>query len=235
MFFDLLSVEQQNRINKRLIYSGIDSPDNCYDSKWFKKFTNKIYYNFNNWGFRDIDQTNIANKFIIIGDSFTVGLGQTYEETWAVKLENLLGENIIKLAVDGASNQWMSLVYDRLPDIKHCFIMISFVARYTEIHDNYVVHKHTSFESPEILYDKTKNLIKKFSNYSVSAVPNFDFSVNQFPKDNFIKYERLVNGTSLKELKNRNDLARDGFHFGNQTSTEIAENFYSNFKKNYRK
>ena len=43
-----------------------------------------------------------------IGDSFTVGIGNPIEHTWPYLLEQRLKSTCINVAMDGASNEWMS-------------------------------------------------------------------------------------------------------------------------------
>jgi hypothetical protein len=234
MFFNLLSKDQQDRINKRVIFSGIDSLDHCLDKNWFKKCRKKIFYNFNNWGFRDDHCEKIENNFVVIGDSFSMGLGQPYEETWPYKLENLLGERVIKITADGASNDWILTVFERLNNVKYCFIMLSFVSRFTTYNSNYVIRNHYRLDPPEEIYNSTKDIIKKLKPAIITAVPGFVPHDYNFPIDNLVKYDRLINKPSYKKLQDADDLARDGFHFGDPSSAEIAENMYKEFQNVYK-
>jgi len=64
---------------------------------------------FNNRGFRDINWPDDLSKVIwCIGDSFTVGLGQPWNETWPQILQAATNRRVIQLAMNGASNDWIS-------------------------------------------------------------------------------------------------------------------------------
>jgi hypothetical protein len=129
--------------------------------------------------------------------------------------------------------------------------MLSFFHRTTTFNDDQVVHH--SWENVELyekdmvfkMAEKLKNLITYISNEAkksnatvlFSGVP---FFINNMDKkslakiglsdDNFVFYKRLIY-KNLEHFKKQNDLARDGYHFGEKTSYEIANNFYEINKK----
>jgi len=102
----------QSRINQRWQYSGLDSPEHCSDINYFKQYPYRIEYVYNSRGFRDQEWSDslsdLQNAIWCIGDSYTVGLGQSFEHTWPQILQRMTGRRTVNVALDGASNQWIA-------------------------------------------------------------------------------------------------------------------------------
>jgi len=100
-----------SRINKHMLYNGIDSMDNCDDKNWFKHYPHRVLYDFNFRGFRDSEWPTtieeLQDAIWCFGDSFTVGLGSPIDHTWCKVLEHKTQRRTINISMDGASNQWM--------------------------------------------------------------------------------------------------------------------------------
>lgn len=100
------------RSNKKWLYSGIDSIENCIDQEHFKNYPHAITYEFNSRGFRDSEWPEslgeLQDSIWCIGDSFTVGLGAPLEHTWVYLLQKATGRRCINISLDGASNAWMA-------------------------------------------------------------------------------------------------------------------------------
>ena len=73
---------------------------------WLVPHTQDVTYNFNQYGYRDIDWNDsiIQNSIWCVGDSQTVGVGVHKENTWPTLLHNLTGINTINLGIAGAAN-----------------------------------------------------------------------------------------------------------------------------------
>jgi hypothetical protein len=101
-----------NSKNLTLVESGMDSKESCLESDVFDWWPEQVIYKYNRRGYRDQewpeDFDSLSQSVWCIGDSFTVGLGCDYENIWPTVLENKLGRRCIKVAMDGASNQWIS-------------------------------------------------------------------------------------------------------------------------------
>lgn len=252
MFDDLLSQSQLSRKGQTLDNSGIDSEGSCFDLQWYKSFPHPISYQINSMGFRDRDHGSLEGKVFAIGDSFTMGIGQPYEHTWPVMLENLLGEEIVKLAGDGVSNDWIQRVLDKVIEMrpKAVFVMLTFVHRELIKNSEGIKHLHydedASFYHPEWnekMLDKTKEYLEKMRSSATrlkipvffTAVPEFDM-VKRSPevRGSLIQYPRLATNVQLTTLKRLNDLARDGFHFGKRSCEDIAKNLYTKYKEEMR-
>ena len=125
-----------SRANACWDYSGMDSIERCLDKKHFKNYPYKIKYVYNSRGFRDAEWPNsideLRNAIWCIGDSFTVGLGAPLEHTWPYLLQQQTGRRCINVSLDGASNQWIARITQKLieeinPD--EIVIMWSYVHR----------------------------------------------------------------------------------------------------------
>ena len=90
--------------------SGIDTLEECRDKDHFLSYTKDISYRYNSKGFRDHEwPEDLSDVVWCVGDSFTVGIGQPFEETWPQVLEKKIGKRCINLGEDGCSNDTMSL------------------------------------------------------------------------------------------------------------------------------
>ena len=101
-----------SRANQRWQYSGIDSPEHCFNKKHFKSYPYDIEYLFNSRGFRDQEWPTELDKLKravwCIGDSFTVGLGVPESHMWPNILQQEIGTRTINVSMDGASNDWIA-------------------------------------------------------------------------------------------------------------------------------
>lgn len=253
MFDDLLPLNQRSSKNKTLREIGIDCRKDCFDLKWFDSYPSTITYEINSLGFRDQEHSDLRKKVFAIGDSFTVGLGQPYEETWAVMLQNMIGEPIVKLSSNGASNDWMHAIFDRACDLepKAIFVMLSYVHRQLiKGKDGSIEHLHVdeadAFDDEqwaEKMSERTRSHIDSMIQIAAdagfpvffTAVPAFDYvHLSSDIRKELVQYNRLQRNTRTDVLKKANDLARDGLHFGKKTCEEIAKNLYIRYREEDR-
>ena len=97
------------RANRYWEESGIDTLEKCHDKQRFLQYPDKIEYRYNSRGFRDAEwPNNLQSAIWCIGDSFTAGIGTTYEHTWPQKLSTITGRRIVNVSMDGASNNWIA-------------------------------------------------------------------------------------------------------------------------------
>ena len=120
---DLLQV--QNRISLELTQSGMDEPSSCLNKKHFNDYKKLVHYTYNSKGFRDEEwPQDIEDKIWCVGDSFTVGIGQPYEEIWPKILEKQLGERCINISEDGCSNDLMCLRIEQIKKLRPKLIVV---------------------------------------------------------------------------------------------------------------
>jgi hypothetical protein len=90
--------------------SGMDSLEYCLNKEHFKSYPKKITYNYNQRGFRDAEwPDDLSDVIWCVGDSFTTGIGQPFEETWPCLLEKKIGKICLNLGEDGCSNDTIAL------------------------------------------------------------------------------------------------------------------------------
>lgn len=251
MFDDLLSKEQRNRKGKTFDKLGMDSENRCLDLDWYKSCTDSISYKINKMGFRDIDHKSLKEKVFVIGDSFTMGIGQPYEQTWPCLLEELLDQSVVKLSADGASNDWIRAVFDRVSFLqpRAVFVMLSFNHREMVRLSDRVDHLqydekmlHDPLRIEQITLRTKANFdhmvrIAQETNFTVifTAVPEFDLLKRDLQlREEIVSYQRFLSKAPLSVFKKFNDLSRDGYHFGKKTCKEIAKNLYIRYREEGR-
>lgn len=95
--------------NLSMATTGLDSLLHCKDKRHFLNFPSKIDYRYNSRGFRDKEWPDDLDQAIwCVGDSFTVGLGLPFDLIWSQQLQTHTNRPVISIAMDGASNQWIS-------------------------------------------------------------------------------------------------------------------------------
>lgn len=98
-----------SRVNQQWTTSGIDSPELCHDRFYYDNYPHTVEYCYNSRGYRDSEwPDDLASAVWVFGDSFTVGIGQPAEHTWPYLLSQALGQRVINVSMDGASNPWIS-------------------------------------------------------------------------------------------------------------------------------
>lgn len=125
-----------SRVNQRWQYSGMDSPEQCINKKYFREYPYEIDYQYNSRGFRDAEwpasSEELKDAVWCIGDSFTVGIGQPFDHIWPHVLSRRLQARTINISMDGASNDW---IYRRAEQIqteiapKYMLVMWSYTHR----------------------------------------------------------------------------------------------------------
>jgi hypothetical protein len=80
-------------------------------------FPDQIQYVYNSRGFRDAEwpwPDNLSDCIWCIGDSFTVGVGSAWHNTWPQILQRTTGRRCINVSLDGASNNWIARQVDMI-------------------------------------------------------------------------------------------------------------------------
>jgi hypothetical protein len=93
----------------RFAHSGMDTRIRCRDRAHFDAWHKPIDYCYNSRGFRDQEWPHDPGSATwCIGDSFTVGIGSAFDDTWPQKLSQHLNCRTINVSMDGASNDWIA-------------------------------------------------------------------------------------------------------------------------------
>ena len=205
---------------KRAYYKGteygIDTPGDCALGKdWYINHEEQAAdYSFNNWGFRGSEYNIYLGKpvNICVGDSYTVNVGGTIQDSWCSQLAKNFKIPTINLGMDGAGNDAIKLVCERaneLFDVQNTFIMYSFLHR--RLRNN--MFEQDVFEDEENFLYLEKNIVK---DAIYTFLPKWCFTENEFDylqknhKKNLYMFPNLVN----KELSIK----------------YIPENIYENLK-----
>lgn len=124
------------RASRSFAYSGIDSLEHCRDRKHFLNYPHKVWYNYNNRGFRDaewpVSLSELQNAIWCVGDSYTVGIGSPVQHTWPYILQSKTATRTINVSMDGASNEWIARTSKKIitaVNPKHIVIMWSYTHR----------------------------------------------------------------------------------------------------------
>ena len=204
---------------------GIDSIDQCFDKSHFKRYPHLVTYQFNELGFRDIPVSEyLKNSIIVIGDSFTVGLGLPIELTYPKQLEKITNTQVLNFSLNGASNDW---IHRKLQIILQYFNPAAVIIHYTFTHRR-ELDNHDWFDDERTLcpvdqFDEISDYNNWFDNHSkikvltkniptiFSSIPNWHHNVTY---GNLIKIPKIL------------DFARDKFHYGEKTCNTFAKELY---------
>ena len=206
--------------------SGLDSIEKCLDKDHFRNYPKKISYKYNSRGFRDHDwPDDLSDVVWCVGDSFTVGMGQPFEETWPQVLERKLDKRCINIGEDGCSND---IIQKRVIDIIENHKPKLIVVMWTYLHRRFVNGKNVHFDKNDFGADKDlKNFIK---NYELCATRQTKIIHSIIPVgDGSGENANLMAGILKK--KNINDVivfpqldhARDHHHFDINTSELVTD------------
>ena len=213
--------------------SGIDCIEKCFNKEHFKNYNKEVSYQYNSTGFRDLEwPTDLSDVVWCVGDSFTVGLGQPFEETWPQMLEKKILKRCLNIGEDGCSNDTIALraleIY-KLYKPKLIIIMWSYFHRRRV--DNQDIHfDKTNFGPNEDIKNFANNFwivdslpIKKIH----LTIPNAFIDLNKYSKKafnyilskfNFLDQNQINKINSFNQL----DYARDYHHFDIKTSEYIS-------------
>lgn len=203
-------------------YSGKDSFWNCDDRWHFLRYPKKINYDYNSLGFRDTEwPDDLTDVIWCIGDSFTVGLGQPFKETWPHLLQEKVGKRCINLGENACSNDGLFLrtkeVVERYQP-KIVVIMWSYFSRRMRGGIN-VNHDKNDFGNTNDINNFSKNfdMAEKLPTDIIHMLipnafvnPTMKYAISK-------KYPDKIN------FINQLDYARDGHHFDIRTSQSVAD------------
>ena len=213
-----------HKSNLKLAFTGMDCVEHCVNQKHFVEYQKPISYEYNSLGFRDREwPQDTKNAIWCVGDSFTTGLGQPWEETWPSLLENTIQQRCFNIGEDGCSNDLMAL---RTKEIftKHqpklVIIMWSYLWR------RYIKRRNVRFniDKKEMIQDDFDNLVKNISKVSKFSSQIIQLAVPNCGLSNVA--EHLSDVAEIKQL----DESRDGHHFDIKTSISVVNMIESHEK-----
>ena len=242
---DLLQVK--DRINLELLQSGTDSHALCLHKKHFNDYKKSVQYTYNSKGFRDEEwPQDIENKIWCVGDSFTVGLGQPYEEIWPKLLEKQLGERCINISEDGCSNDLMALRIEQIKTFNPKCIIVMWSYFWRRWEDNKNVH--FDVHERELPKDDLANFLKNLQSANhKSPCKIFNYVIPDCMIESTSTWKRIL---GIRNKKNINklidyhhpgnqspfvneieqiDYARDGHHFDVLTCEKIVQDILTRY------
>ena len=202
--------------------SGMDTLEKCFDREHYKSYTKHISYRHNSRGFRDHEwPEDLSDVVWCVGDSFTVGIGQPFKETWPQVLEKKIGKRCINLGEDGCSNDTMSLRIQEICKLykpKLIVVMWSYFSRRRVNGKNRMCDKK-DFGNQEDLENFSKNF--KIVNELPTSIVNLliPYAIPYAFDDVRLLKEKYTNLIPVIQL----DYARDYHHFDIKTSIGISD------------
>ena len=200
-------------------------------------------YEYNYLGYRDNEwPEDLSNRVWCIGDSFTLGLGQTFNETWPQLLSKKINDIIINISMNGASNDWIArraLYILKTFQPKHILIQWSFLHR-RELSNTQLTDEERAIwldtkDNKDIEnFLKNMHLVEDNKNSTQvvhSFVPFFaNFKDPSHP--DLLVYKHLdENNISYFVSPEQLDFARDGYHYDVLTADAYATKYYEGLNR----
>jgi hypothetical protein len=204
---------------------GMDSRELCRQPLLFDQYP-PVQYQFNSLGYRThpVDHWQ-NNAILILGDSFTLGLGSNIEERYTDIIEQQLSHQVLNFSLNGASNDWISRKLSQLlPRFRPRAIVIhyTFTHRRERPHTDWHDDERTECEP---LYSSEQNYANWQKNFeNICAVSGSIRLIHSFIHnwhDQSVAYESL--GHNVIPAVTHLDFARDGFHYGKLTHLDLAK------------
>ncbi len=209
----------QNKINLNQKTSGMDTYKWCRNKNYFKNYKKEISYSYNSKGFRDKEwPKDLSEAIWCVGNSFTVGMGQPFNETWPQLLERATGKRCINVAEDGCSNDVISKRIKKIHQLykpKWIVVMWSYLHRRQDKH-----YDKTDFGLKEDLKNFKKNYdIAQLCNSNIIHLLIPDAIIENTKRQ---KYFFKKHGVKNIHCFSQIDYGRDYQHFGLKTSKKIC-------------
>jgi hypothetical protein len=210
--------------------SGMDTLEECLDKDHYLSHTKDISYRYNSRGFRDHEwPEDLSNVVWCVGDSFTVGTGQPFEESWPQVLEKKIGKRCINLGEDGCANDTLAL---RIQEICKLYKPKLIVVMWSYLHRRRIDGENVQFDKKDFGADRDlKNFIKNYelcageqTKIIHSIIPGIGLNSNYAIADNILSYI-LQKKNSIHNLIvfPQLDYARDHHHFDIKTSELVTD------------
>jgi hypothetical protein len=208
---------------------GLDSQAHCFDRILFDRHP-AVHYQFNQVGFRthSVDKFK-HNAILVIGDSFTLGLGNNVETRYTDILEQQLSHQVLNFSLNGASNDWIAR---KLQQLLQLFQPRAIVIHYTFSHrrerpqSDWHDDERTECEP---FYSSQENYQNWFTNFrTIQALAGDIKLVHSFINnwhDQPVDYTGV--GANVILPPRQLDFARDGFHYGPRTHLSLANKITS--------
>lgn len=204
---------------------GLDSAEHCFDRKHFKNY-GPVVYRFNEIGFRTHSVEYFKkDPILVLGDSFTLGLGVNAEDRYSDAIEKTLSVQVLNFSLNGASNDW---IFRKLQQLLSYFDPQAIIIHYTFSHrrerpesswdDNERTECDPYYSCEENLNNWSDNFFKiNLLTAGTKVVHSFIPNWHTQPVD----YSKF--GNNILQPTKKIDFARDGFHYGVNTNRLLAQ------------
>ena len=198
--------------------SGMDTLEECHDKDHYLSYTKDISYRYNSRGFRDHEwPEDLSDVVWCVGDSFTVGVGQPFEETWPQLLGKKLGKTCLNIGEDGCANDTMALRIQeicKLHSPKLVVVMWSYFAR-RRVNGENVHHDRNHFGVDKDMANFSKNfkIVNELPTKIINLLIPFAFDDVKSVKE---KYKNTIFTRNI-------DYARDHTHFDIKTGVGVCQ------------
>ena len=206
---------------------GHDSPTHA-GQKFFMH--EPVQYQFNANGFRTHDFARLdSNCVLVVGDSYTLGMGENINCCYTTIIEQQLGWPVFNISLNGASNDWIARrTKDMLDIVQPRAIVIHYTFSHRRERPRSDWHDDERTEC-EPSYSSEENYQNWFTNFqTIQALAGDIKLVHSFITnwhDQPVDYAEL--GTDIIPPMTQLDFARDGFHYGPKTHLELANKITS--------
>ena len=226
----------KRKANFKSKYSGADDPSQIHSASptgWFENYPVQDFdYQFNSWGFRgpEYDQFVGTSVNICLGDSFTVNVGGPVEHGWAYQLQDHLDLPTLNLAMDGAGNDAIRIVYDRaikLFNVQQTFVMYSFFHRRLDDDKEFTHYGRTERHAPAPLHSDEEN----FSYFEKQYIENVHeaFLPPWCYNEVELEYIKLYDNFDYPAGGRPKWSNRDRHHMNKELNKMIADYYYDLF------
>lgn len=210
--------QKQYRKNRKIL-----GPDWYYYDK-------EITFEFNSRGFRapEFDTIDWANSVVVLGDSFTSGVGNLIEDIATTLLQDMLGMPVINLGISGSGIDvacWNSLLlHETYPCPRAVVQLWSGIHRYAEVKADQINH----FMPHERAFCTRKHNWKERNKMYVLA--DRVLWKDKLPYYEASMFDCAASALDVDFLKTL-DLGRDLAHWGPESNIVVAETIATNLKK----
>ena len=198
--------------------SGMDTLEKCRDKDHYLSYTKDISYRYNSRGFRDHEwPEDLSDVVWCVGDSFTVGIGQPFEETWPQLLGKKLGKTCLNIGEDRCANDTMALRIQeicKLHSPKLVVVMWSYFAR-RRVNGENVHHDRNHFGVDKDMANFSKNfkIVNELPTNIINLIIPLAFEDTEMLNENHPELR------ILKQL----DYSRDHHHFDVKTGVGVCQ------------
>jgi hypothetical protein len=203
---------------------GMDSKEHSANPRIFAQWA-PVTYQFNEIGFRTHSANQMkSDAILVLGDSFTLGLGVNVSDRYTDILEKQLSHQVLNFSLNGASNDWIART---LPKLLTLFCPRAVVIHYTFSHRRERPHPEWHDDERtecEPFYSSAENFDNWMTNFNLicGAAGGTKLIHSFIPDwhDQGVDYDKL--GKNIISPMPMLDRARDNFHYGVRTHQALA-------------